>query len=459
MELFGFNIINIKQIKNCMEKKNYLKYAAMACILGTMATACSDDDTPANGDSSNETKPQETQFIITAADATQGTMQGGVTLKLMSDLTKSVSSLDAYNDAASAHSGDYFTQVAYNSTSQTFTGFIYGRGATVLGSAGMRSYKIDNGKLVEIGQPVTVSNGGYIGTFGPYTVVTEISNPTFYKLTRTGDNITSDTITWDDQTIDGTLPGVTGVKDLGDNQVATALKFPNRDSVAVAFSDYNLKVSKVIYDDRIGATGGATRSVRYSMIDNDDAGNTYVFCGTSDDENKVGALRINKGTQEFDKNYKFDIYSVSGGYRFRSAIHITGDYFLLQCYNTKGNVANLDAATTLAIVNVKDQTFKLVSGISGDLSAIDTGWPSTYGGKVYLPVNASDGFSGGGNGGGSNGGGNGSGNPNWGGGKATKADATGVIPTVYVIDPATATATPLITMLSTQPVKAFTVVK
>lgn len=441
-----------------MEKKNYLKFAALACVLGTMTTACSDDDAPA-GEGNNENKPQETQFIITAADATKGTMQGGVTLKLMSDLTKSVSDLDAYNDANSAHSGDYFTQVAYNSESKTFTGFIYGRGATELGGPGIRSYKIENDKLVEIGNPVTVSDGGHIGTFGPYTFVTEISNPTFYKLTRTGDNITSQTITWDDVTIDGTLPGVTGLADLGNNQVATALKFPNRDSVAIAFADYDLKVSKVIYDDRIGATGGATRSVRYSMIDKDDEGNTYVFCGTSGDKNKVGALRINKGSQEFDKNYKFDIFTVSGGYRFRSAIHITGDYFLLQCYNTKGEVANLDAATTLAIVNVKDQTFKLVSGISGDLSSIDTGWPSTYGGKVYMPVNASDGFSGGGGGNGSgNGGGNGSGNPNWGGGKSSRADA-GIIPTVYVIDPATAAATPLLTMVSTQPIKAFTVVK
>lgn len=435
-----------------MDKK-FLKYAAMACILSAMTTACGDDDTP-SPEPENKVDPQETQFIITAADATQGTMKGGVTLKLMSDLTKSVSELDAYNDAASAHSGDYFTQVSYNSESKTFTGFIYGRGATELGSAGMRSYKIENGKLVEIGQPVTVSNGGHIGTFGPYTFVTEISNPTFYKLTRSGDNITSETITWDDVTIDGTLPGVTGMADLGNNQVATVLDFPNRDSAAIAFADYGLNVTKVIYDDRIGASGGATRSVRYSMIDNDDEGNTYVFCGTSENQNKVGALRINKGSQEFDKDYKFDIFTVSGGYRFRSAIHITGDYFLLQCYNTKGEVANLDAATTLAVVNVKDKSFKLVSGISGDLGAIDTGWPSVYDGKVYLPVNASDGFSGGGGNGG-----NGGGKPNGGGSKAAmRADAS-IIPTVYVIDPATATATTLITMLPTQPIKAFTVVK
>lgn len=429
-----------------MERK-FFKYAAMACILGAVTTACSDDDNPSSGtEGGNIVNPQEAQFIITAADATQGTMKGGVTLKLMSDLTKNVTGLDAYNDAASAHSGDYFTQVAYNAESKTFTGFIYGRGATELGSAGMRSYKVDNGKLVEIGKPVTVANGGHIGTFGAYTFVTEISNPTFYKLTRSGDNISSETITWDNLTIDGTLPGVTGMADLGNNQVATALKFPNRDSVAVAFADYNLDVSKVIYDDRIGATGGATRSVRYSMIDTDDEGNTYVFCGTSEDNNKVGALRINKGSQEFDKDYKFDIYAVSGGYRFRSAVHIVGDYFLLQCYNKKGEVANLDAATTLAIVNVKDKSFKLVSGITGDLSSIDTGWPSTYGGLVYLPVNASDGFSGGGGGGG---------RPT---SLPSRADAD-VVPTVYVINPATALATPLISLLSTQPIKAITVIK
>lgn len=450
-----------------MVKKELLKFATFACIIGAMTTSCSDDDTPGSGN--NENNPQGTQFIITAASTTAGTMKGGATMKLMTDLTKTISDLDVYNFTDStthAHSGDYFTQVTYNNESQTFTGFIYGRGATELGSAGVRSYKIENGKLVEIGEPVKMANGGQIGTFGPYTYVSQISDPTIYKLTRSGDNVTSTEIRWDDQTIDGVLPANAGIKDLGNNQVAVHLNYGNRDSAAVAFADYNLKISKVIYDARIGAGGGSTRSVRYSMIDNDDNGNTYVFCGRSTDDSKVGALRINKGKQEFDKNYQFDIYKVSGGYRFRSAIHITGDYFLLQCFNSKGTVANLSTATELAIVNVKDKTFKLVSGINqytkeDGTPGVDTGWPSVYGGKVYIPFNANDGFSGGGGGGGGgrpNNGGNGGGS--WGGGKSSRADATStVIPTVYVIDATTATATPLLTVPSSQAIKAFTIVK
>lgn len=436
-----------------MVKKNYLKYAAFACILGTMATACSDNDTPVsegggdNGGGDN-VEPTAMQYLITAADRTKGTMKGGVTLKVMSDLTKSVTDLDAYNDAASTHSDDYFTQVAYNAETKTFTGFVYGRGATseeLNGKAGIRSYKLENGKLVQLGNAIQVENGGHIGTFGPYTYLTQISAPTFYKLTRSGDNVTSQTISWNDESmeIDGTLPGITGSEDLGDNQLIVALKYGNRDAVTLAFTDYNLTAPTVITDSRIGATGGATRSVRYPMIGNNDEGDTYVFCGTSSDDTKVGALRIKKGTKEFDKDYHFDILSKIG-YRFRSAIHITGDYFLLQCYNTTGTVANLSAANKLAIVNVKDQSYKWVTGVTGDIDKMDMGWADVYNGIVYQPVNMSDGFSGGGGGGGR---------------PTTRATATDIIPTVYAINPETGVATPLITMLSNQPAKAFTVLK
>lgn len=437
-----------------MVKKNYFKYAAFACILGTMTTACSDDDAP--GYKEETVAPTEMQYVITAADPTQGTMQGGVTLQVLSDLTKGLSDFDAYSyDNSGTHSGDYFTQVAYNKTTQTFTGFIYGRGASVLGSAGVRSYKLDNGKLVEIGDPVKMENGGQIGTFGPYSYVTQISDPIIYKLTRNGDNVTSETVRWDDQAIDGTLPGITGIKDLGNNQIAVNFNYGNRDSAVVAFADYDLKISKVISDDRIGAGGGATRSVRYSMIDNDDEGNTYVFCGVSNDDNKVGALRIKKGEQEFDKDYEFDIFKATGGYRFRSAIHITGDLFLLQCYNDKGETANLNAANRLAIADVKKQTVTFVTGIDDDPTKIDLGWASTYQGKVYVPINASDGFTGGGSG---SGGGRPNGGGSW-GGQTKAADASTIIPTIYVIDAQTAVATPLITLKSTQAIKAFTVLQ
>lgn len=440
-----------------MVKKNYLKYAAFTCILGTMATACSDDDTPSNG-GGGTVEPTAMQYLITAADTTKGTMMGGVTLKVMSDLTKSVTDLDAYNDTVeSEHPSDYFTQVAYNAESKTFTGFVYARGANSpefpKGTAGFRSYKLENGKMVQLGNGIKVTNCGHMGTFGPYTYLTQISAPVFVKVTRSGDAVTSQEIAWTDtkMEIDGTLPGITGSQDLGDNQLIVALNYGNRDSVALAFTDYNLSTPTVITDSRIGATGAGTRSVRYSMIGNNDEGDTYVFCGTSKDDTKVGALRIKKGTKEFDKDYHFDIMAKTGGHRFRSATHITGDYFLLQCYNATGTVSNLSPANKLAIVNVKDQSFKWVTGITGDLDKMDLGWSDVYNGKVYQPVNMGDGYTGGGGGGG---------RPNRPSSFISRAAATtGIIPTVYTIDPETAVATPLITLLFNQPAKAFTILK
>ena len=64
-------------------------------------------------------------------------------------------------------------------------------------------------------------------------------------------------------------------------------------------------------DSRIGGIYGAWRSARYAMGGVADDGTAYVFCGTSADGSKVGALRIKKGATSFDPDYKFDIYTAS----------------------------------------------------------------------------------------------------------------------------------------------------
>lgn len=441
-----------------MEKKQFFKYAAFACVLGAMTTACSDDNTPGNDDNgggnggNTETiAPEQMQFIITSGDLTKD-LKGGQAMKIMTDLTKTVSDVAVYSDNTSedvAHVGDGFTQVNYNSESKMFTGYVYRGGANVLGHPGARYYKIENNKLVEFGEPATFENFGNTGMFGQFSYAAQVSNPIFYKLTRSGDAVTNEEITLglNNYQIDGVAPVFSSLNDLGNNQVALAISYSNRDAAAVAIADYNLNITKVITDERIGTTGGQWRSNRYTMFESDDEGNTYIFCGRSEDNTKVGALRIKKGETEFDKDYHFDILAKSGGYRFNKVYHIGGSYFLLDCYNAADAYGNMDTTGKMAVVDVEKQTFEWVTGLP-DPTQVTINYPDSYQGKLYLPVSAKAASHGGGGGGG-----------NWGGGGKSRAAEASVTPAIYVIDPASHTATPLITFKAGELLKAITILK
>lgn len=434
-----------------MEKKQFFKYAAFACVLGAMTTACSDDNTPENGGGKETIAPEQIQFIITSGDHTKD-LKGGAAMKIMTDLTKKVSDVAVYNDSTSedyVRCGDGFTQVNYNSESKMFTGYIYRGGSNVLRHPGARYYKIENNKLVEFGEPATFENFGNTGMFGQFSYAAQVSNPIFYKLSRSGDAVANSEITlgFNNHQINGVSPVFSSLNDRGNNQVALAITYSNRDSAAVAFADYNLNITKVITDGRIGTTGGQWRSNRYTMFESDDEGNIYIFCGRSEDKTKVGALRIKKGETEFDKNYHFDILAKSNGYRFNKVYHIGGSYFLLDCYNKTDAYGNQDTTGKIAVVDVEKQTFEWVTGLP-DPTQVTINYPDSYQGKLYLPVSAKAASHGGGGGG------------NWGGGgRPSRAAEATITPTIYVIDPASHTATPLITFKAGELLKAFTIVK
>ena len=83
------------------------------------------------------------------------------------------------------------------------------------------------------------------------------------------------------------------ILDLGNNRLAMTLYYSTCDSAAVVFTDYSFStISDPAFDARIGGIYGAWRSARYSMGGVADDGTAYVFCGTSSNDSKVGALRI-----------------------------------------------------------------------------------------------------------------------------------------------------------------------
>lgn len=428
-----------------MQTKKFFACAACALAVGSVFTACSNDD-PAVGPGTSQVDPAQVRFIVVSGDP-ESDLSGGVCIKTFSDLTTTKEGQMVYGAADAIKVPDSFTQETYNQQTGVFTGYIYARGASAEGigsmKAGLRSYLFDGSALTETASPVYLDNFGNTGTFGSYSYAAQISNPVVVVVDKTG---TGKTVTLDPEkyAIDGTNPSVTNIVDMGDNRVAMVWNYANRDSAVVAIADYDLNVQKVLYSSEIGRSMGQMRSVRYTQSGADDEGNVYIFSGSSTD-GKVGALRIKKGTTEFDPSYKFDILSKSGGYRFRKAFHISDDYFLIEFYNSPTAYGNMDASGKMAVVKMSDQSLTWVTGLP-DPTTVSISWGDGYNGSYYLPIAAPTSMSGGGGGGG---------RPT---GAPAKAAST-VTPTIYRIDAKTGVATPFMTFATTDLLKAICIVK
>ena len=417
-------------------KKFFYSAALMALTACMTFTSCSSDDNDNNSDGPTPVDPKEVSFVVTSGDPASD-LTGGVYMMVYNDLSTAKSGQTVYGAEDAVRSYDSFTQVTYNKTSGIFTGYNYARGASEQGlgskKAGLRSYKIENGKLVEAASPVLVEAFGNTGTFGTYSYAAQISKPYAMVVDKTGagNNIA---VGLTQYAIDEVNPNISNIVDLGNNQVAMVLNYSNRDSAVVAICDYSLNIKKMIYDDRIGTSVGAMRSVRYTQSGIDDNGNVYVFSGSSATDSKVGALRIKKGETEFDKSYKFDILSKADGYRFRKAFHISGSKFLLEFYTDKNKYGNMDASGKMAVVDMDAQSLTWVTGLP-DASTVSFGWGDGYAGSYYLPVAAPTSMSGG------------------------SVSSSSVTPTIYKIDATTGAATAFMTFSTGDLLKAVTILK
>ena len=436
--------------------KKFIYSAALMALTASMTfTSCSNDDDDNNGGGTPAIDPKEVSFVVTSSDP-ETDLTGGVYMKVFNDLSTAKTGQSVYGAADALKCADCFTQVTYNKESNIFTGYIYARGASAEGmgsmQAGIRSYKFANGTLTEFADPVKVSAFGNTGTFGTYSYAAQISQPYAMVLDNSG-NGNNIAVKLTDYAIDEVNPNISNIVDMGNNKVAMVLNYSNRDSAVVAICDYNLNIQKMIYDNRIGTSVGAQRSVRYTQSGADDNGNIYIFSGSSATDSKVGALRIKKGETEFDKDYKFDILAKADGYRFRKAFHISGSKFLLEFYTDKEKYGNMDASGKMAVVDMDAQTLTWVTGLP-DASTVSFGWGDGYAGAYYLPVAAPTSMSGG-SGSGSGGWNHGSSSAN--GSRATSTSS--VVPTIYKIDANTGVATAFMTFGDGDLLKAITILK
>lgn len=187
---------------------------------------------------------------------------------------------------------------------------------------------------------------------------------------------------------------VSGPKDPNAGGGASTGVISDPDRVYVAILDRDFKIVGHIEDDRISYSSGRMRSQYYSQIGIADDGTVYVFSGSYESTTKLpaGALKINKGSEEFDKSYYFNIQEALGGYKFRKVWHVTGNIFLLEVYNEI--TPEKPATATATQYALLDMSVKTVKWIKDDFPAKEeitkAGLPTTVKGTLYFPVTTTD---------------------------------------------------------------------
>ena len=193
---------------------------------------------------------------------------------------------------------------------------------------------------------------------------------------------------------------------------------PNNVWVAI-YNSSDFSNPTIITDNRISYATSRYRSQYYPNIAADNSGNIYVFSssyatvqeGIQKTNLPSGVLRINAGTEEFDASYyvNFEDPSVADRAMYR-AWHIKDDYFLMQMYTDKGDDKSHTVNTnSLGIFKAGSKSFTWLKGVP---SATEINSMSRnafcHNGLAYIGI-------------------------------ATITE--GSQPTIYVIDPETATAT------------------
>lgn len=370
-----------------MRKTNIIQKVILSVLVSYMTISCSSDD---NDGPVEPPVVEKGKFVISAAPGT-GKLGVGTYFLTVDQLD---SGTDGIVDNANAvKTTSSFTQIVVNN-SKTLMGFIYPNGSDLgQGKSGARAFKFgDDNKMQELqGSPFITGRFSVTGNFGNY-IFAMSNKDNSYLFEKSGDNVTmvEKPIDFASHMINDKKATITGIADRGNNEIIAAFKYASLDNVAVAIMDYDLNIKSVIQDSRISFSGGQWRGAVYSQISTDNSGNVYVFSGAgsgNSTQKKAGALRINKGTSEFDNKYYFDIETASGGYKFRKVFPITQDYYLLEFYNDITNSGNTSSATRYAVIKMGTKDFKWVQGIPDYSQISSNGWPLAYKGKMYLPLN------------------------------------------------------------------------
>ncbi|MEN5195159.1 DUF4374 domain-containing protein [Sphingobacterium faecium] len=347
-----------------MKNLNILKMLTLAC--GVLAiTACSKDNpSDGEGDTGNYGKREKFVFIVNGQGAGEGGATGNYIL-----------ATDNVNEGSISIVGNGMpaTELSFINQNNHIFGLTYG------GQGPITPYNIDNkGDLQRLkDEQVNAETAGIYGHYGDKNIILGTTNRSIVNPVATLRNYDAQNFSIANKnTVDlskvlgGTRMAIwTGVFQVGskiyipfqsaDGSGNWGGKFTTTDTTYIGIFSYpELKFEKTIRDGRGSHIGNWWAQQGLAV---DDKGDAYVWFSANEaslaSKNKSGFLRIKKGTDEFDKDYYFDIESLGNGKIARGS-YLKDDKFLMTIYN-KGQQAEGVGGGLVKLYIVDIQTKKM----------------------------------------------------------------------------------------------------
>lgn len=175
-------------------------------------------------------------------------------------------------------------------------------------------------------------------------------------------------------------------------------QYPDECCIAV-FKDRTLTEYSLIKTDKISYACGRNRSQYYQMNWLADDGYVYVFSPSyaktmSDSRQQTtlpaGVVRVNTQTEQFDDAYYYNLEEKADGASFLRSWYIGGEYFLLLMYD-KAITASDKVANRLAVFNTSTGNLSYVSGLPSNVSGFGN-TPYMENGNAYVAVTTTSGY-------------------------------------------------------------------
>lgn len=175
-------------------------------------------------------------------------------------------------------------------------------------------------------------------------------------------------------------------------------QYPDECWIAV-FKDRTLTEYSLIKTDKISYACGRNRSQYYQMNWLADDGYVYVFSPSyaktmSDSRQQTtlpaGVVRVNTQTEQFDDAYYYNLEEKADGASFLRSWYIGGEYFLLLMYD-KAITASDKVANRLAVFNTSTGSLSYVSGLPSNVSGFGN-TPYMENGNAYVAVTTTSGY-------------------------------------------------------------------
>lgn len=347
-----------------MKKSNYLRLLTVACGVLTI-TACSKDKPVEGGEDSGNSKKKEKFVFIVTGQGSSESGSSGTYIVTTDDVTQGNLSI--------VGNGMPATEASFINQNNHVFGLTYG------GQGPITPYAIDaKGDLQRLkDDQVNAETAGIYGNFGDKNIILGTTNRSIVNPVATLRNYDAQNFSIANKnTVD--LSKVLGGKRMaiwtgvfqvgnkvyipfqsGDGSSNWGGDFTTTDTTYIGIFSYpELKFEKTIRDGRGSHIGNWWAQQGLAV---DDKGDAYVWFSANEaslaSKNKSGFLRIKKGTDEFDKDYYFDIESLGNGKIARGS-YLKDEKFLMTVYN-KGEQAEGVGGGLVKLYIVDIQTKKM----------------------------------------------------------------------------------------------------